>query len=960
MADPTSLPPGFVIDPAPVTATPTPIIPRTPAPQTPAQASKDVSDAFAAASNATTAANNATASGFKVHEEKINDQKIEAQKDMMTEGVDRLVSSVESAKSLVNGWSTGWGAAALEHMPNTDAARLKALIDTEIKGNVFLNTIQQRQEDTPGNGGNGTPGGRILQSEVPMITGALGALDPASLGEKMTTEKLNQIAYRALRAKAILNGQNPDDPNVQKQYGIDKYAALLPANDLATTAPNLTPNSPSATTTDTPAPGVSQLTPDQQAKDKAFLATKPTPEQYTAFLGTLTGAPVDPAAAKARLDAAMAGGTYSGAVDNTAAVKAEIAREDKAGINQENDAGRLFMHGATLGLSDEAAGVGNAAANIIASPFTGNFNPVGSYQLGRDVERQRIADAETRLGNASVPIEFVGGLASGNPESAVAKAADIPTVAQVVRQGAKAGGAYGVISGYGSGQGLQNSLVGAGVGGVTGAGIGALGGRIVAGKTPPPTPPGSPSAADVAAAMQAEGIPAARPIADPSVRGQMAYLETTRGGHGPVQDSLAQTRQAIADKVAGLTGEGSPSATMGETIQEAGTRTLGDMKNAARTVYSQADRLSNGAQINPTDALAKLDGYINQLSRNPATNAGVIDYLQGIRSDLANGPKTVGDIRDIITGAEDKINYSGLQKTRAEGIMADVNQSLNGDVNRDLGQANPQALELYNKADGMWRDMSQLRQQVVQRLIGRADNPLSGEQTMTRVTQMMSNKGDLGRFNRTMNMMTPQEQADFRASLWENIGQRSPEEGFTPAQFLAQTKNMQVGALKTVFGDNGAQSVQNLRVAASALDSAQKSLNVTKSGFVQNFKSTIGSIMSLKSSGPGLAGYAVAGLPGAAAAVVGSEVAQRAFNGFSARALMNTDVSSWIRKAATVKTTAQAQAMLGKLNTLAVGNASIQPEIAGFRDMLTKALNDNAPAAGSAAASPNSGPNQQQ
>lgn len=973
----TGLPPGFVLDQTPE-PTPVPIIPRTPAPQTPAQAQKDVADAG-------TAQNNEQISKFKVTQEQRTTQQQKAQQDMNTEGLGELISSVERAKSLVNDWSTGAAGWALKQMPTaTDAGKLDSVINQEIRGNIFLNRVNQMKEENPSPTG-GTGIGRIMQAEIPMITGALGTLDPTHLGTQGTLDSLNQIEYRALRSKAILDGKNPDDPAVAKQYGIDKIAALLPAPK----GPGTPPPSGDGTDNNPPPPGVSSLNPSQKQAYDAFLAANPNPtgQQVGAFLTKLTGQQVTNGddIAKAIAQGRGASTTVENKTEEQK-VADTIANENKVGVDQEDPATRVLVHGATLGLSDEAAGIGNALSNVVTSPFTGKFDPVGAYKLGRDVEQQRVNDAQNQLGYAGTGLEIAGGLAAGNPESAADAAAT--TIRNLVARGAKAGGAYGVISGYGQGRGLDSSLVGAGVGGVTGAAIGALGGRFLGGKTPPPDAGGGPAPGDIAQALQAEGIPAARPVADPALRAKMAYLETTRGGNAPVQQGLALTRQSIADKVAGLTGDGSASApgVAGQAIQDAGSRTLQDAKEAAQGVYKQAEASAGETPITPTLALNKLDSYIDKLSRNPNTNAGLVSYLKDIRGDLSgvpeggpvptglldqNGapilkpgapaqPKTLADLRDIMTGANDKINFQNLQKTRAEGIMFDVGKSLNQDISGTLQQANPAALELYNKADGMWSDMSNLRRQVVSRLIGPADNPLSGEQTMSRVTQMMSSKGDLGRFNRVMNMMTPSEKADFQASLWENIGQRSPEEGWTPGQFLAQTKNMQPDALKAVFGPDGAQSIQNLRVASRGLLDAQGSLNNSRSGFVANFKDFLGSILTLKHTGAAGAGYAVAGVPGAIVGAGVGEGAQRVFNGLSAKALMNPDVSSWIRKVATVKTTQQAQALIGKLNGIAAANANISGEVTGLRDMLTKAINDNLPRAGNVAASPNSGPNQQQ
>lgn len=134
------------------------------------------------------------------------------------------------------------------------------------------------------------------------------------------------------------------------------------------------------------------------------------------------------------------------------------------------DAGDLVNHGATLGLSDEAAGIGTALSNIISSPFTdADFDPVMAYQSGRDAERLRLDDARRNAGGIGTVAEIGGSLLSGNVTNALAAA---PNLMGRIGQGAKAGAAGGAIGGFGYGEGT-NSLLSAGGGAAGGAAIGA-------------------------------------------------------------------------------------------------------------------------------------------------------------------------------------------------------------------------------------------------------------------------------------------------------------------------------------------------------------------------------------------------------------------------------------------------------------------------------------------------------
>jgi hypothetical protein len=972
MADPTVPPPpeGFTIDsaaPAPVE----PIIARTPAPQTPAQAAKDTADASKAQSDAAVGA-------FKVKEEGLTEGKQQAQKDMTTAGVDNLVSSIESAKKLVNGWSTGVVGQALHHIGGTEAAQLKSIIDQEIKGNVFLTTLQQRQQDSPNNTGS-TPGGRILQSEVPMITGALGTLDPSALGDKLTTEKLNQIAYRALRAKAIINGADPNDPAVQKKYGIDKYAAVLPStdisgatpsgpNDAATTPPASGGNTPGST----PPPGT-PIGPDNKIQflDEAGNTTRAQnfQQSLTAALSSKQLKSTDDVNAwvanfnkqngsqfsinwsdpdtNRALNAALRGQKFG--VEKP--IDPEVQKKIDAATKQGDNSGAAGVAGASDALTVGTLPRVAAAGDALVDSLGGHGSFTDRYNVNLDANRGYM-DALNR----DHPIAYLGGELAGG---LALPSFGARTPLALAKVGAAYGGVYGSMQGNSSSSladRVVNTITGAG----TGAVIGGVAGKVLGGREVPQTEAAMP---EVAGALQDEGIPGARPLADPSVRGKMAYLETTRGGHNDVRNSLEQTRQGIADKVTAVAGDGealTPGG-MGETIQDAGTRTINNMKAGASKLYTQASDAAGNAPIAPTKALAVLDQNIAELSRNPQANKGILSYLQGVRGDLAMPGKTVGDIRNIKTSIDGEINRRNLGQSNAERIMGNVMDAAKEDISDGLKTANPDALNLYNQADDQWNAMATERRQVLGKLVGPdASNPVSGEQTMARVRAMMGNKGDLNRFNRAVNMMTPDEQANFRATLFNNIGQKSSEEPFSPANFLSQTRDIQPDALKTVFGEDGAKSVQNLRVASKAFADTQGALNNSRSGFVSNFKDVVSSVLSLKDAGAGAAGYAIGGPIGAAAGVVASEAAKYGLQKLSAKTLMNPDVSSWIRKVATAKSDQDVPKLMGQLNKLAAANSPIQAEIGSLRDFLTQAANDNVIRTGSAAASPDQRPNQQQ
>jgi len=123
-----------------------------------------------------------------------------------------LLSSIARARGLTSGWSTGVGGWLGQMAPWSDQAnQLETVINQEVRGNIFNNWVA-KMKAVSDNGSTGI--GRILQSEIPLVTGAQGALDPVKMGQEGTLRSLSQIEQHALRSAALLNNMNPDDPKI--------------------------------------------------------------------------------------------------------------------------------------------------------------------------------------------------------------------------------------------------------------------------------------------------------------------------------------------------------------------------------------------------------------------------------------------------------------------------------------------------------------------------------------------------------------------------------------------------------------------------------------------------------------------------------------------------------------------------------------------------------------------------
>jgi hypothetical protein len=145
----------------------------------------------------------------------------------------------------------------------------------------------------------------------------------------------------------------------------------------------------------------------------------------------------------------------------------------KSGVNVNPPASLtdLAAQGATLGLSDEAAGVGRMLANGIVAPFSPSvdFDPLAAYQRGRDGERGALEAKREESPWASFLAEGVGSLGAIGPGVAPPR-----TLGGMMRQGAKQGGILGSLGGFGYGEGAGGSILGAGLGGTGGTVLGGV------------------------------------------------------------------------------------------------------------------------------------------------------------------------------------------------------------------------------------------------------------------------------------------------------------------------------------------------------------------------------------------------------------------------------------------------------------------------------------------------------
>jgi hypothetical protein len=688
-------------------------------------------------------------------------------------------------------------------------------------------------------------------------------------------------------------------------------------------------------------PGLSDLSGDQKQAYSAFLAANPKPDGPTVktFLEKLTGKTVtnaDEIAAAIRKGA----GVSTTVEDKTEQQKVadRIAQEDKSGL-ADDPLTTLVRHGATLNLSDEAAGVGNAAANLITSPLTGNFDPVGAYRVGRDVERERIYDARNALGYAAAPIEFVGGLASASPGNALAALDNVPAL---IRQGAKAGAVGGGVAGFGAGEGAQQSIAGAAAGAAGGAAVGAAApyvvNRITANNALANL---APEAADVARAGQAEGVDILRPMVDPAARGKFGALESAPGSQNVVREGVDRVRGQIEGRVADL-GDGGTAlepGAAGERLQVAGNRYIERSRGIKNRLYSAAENAGGATRFVPQKAIDQADQEIAALGTNPQTNAGEIRFLQGIRDDLAApGGKTVAEIRNIRTGLRGAIGNSNLTMSGAEARANSI-LSAAGD---DIAAAIPEAGRLYKRADAFYRERQTVVDDIKRSILGQKNNPLDPQTAFQNIKTLSSPGGNLRRLSAVTRYLEPDERADVAATVASTLGRKAQDAPFSSDLLLSQTDKMSPAAIRTIFGPEGADSIANLRLLSQKLKEGVGDLNRSKTAnsmWRLMANKLVASLTGLGTAGGMLEGGLSGGLEaGAAGALTGAAVQGVGMvrNILSARAMVNPRLSQWLIDAAGVSTPSQAKQAVRGLSLVISREPALAHELTPIRDFLNQ------------------------
>lgn len=548
-----------------------------------------------------------------------------------------------------------------------------------------------------------------------------------------------------------------------------------------------------------------------------------------------------------------------------------------------SDISTLARQGITLGLSDEAAGVGG-----YLSGFLTGEDPSAAYTRERDAERDRIAAARENSPILGTATEF---LAGGGAARVAAPA--VNALSGVIRQGAALGG----VGGFGYGEGAQGSVGNALAGATLGAGVGGAlygAGRAASALSarragPAPTP----DQVDLVAAGERQGVPLRQPDVRPEMRNRMANAETTQTGGPIIRQARASDAERIEQRVGEIGGRGSVSDpfALGSQVRAAGDRYIARTRQQANRLYENARQQAGGATVQPTEAIAAIDQNIAELrAAGGNSNAGQIGYLEGLRADL-DRPLSIEAVQNLRSNMRGQIGERGLTGTDAERRVAQVIDAANRDLTRELPQ---NASDALRAADAFYRERQTFINDTLQGLMGSRGNPASAETVANRLVSMTRGGGNYRRFSSMWQQLEPAEQADVAATVAEGLGRKRNGEFSiaTLVQSLDPAKGINPRTARLIFGDDGASALADLRAIANAKTETQGAMNNSRTGTAVN--AAAGGLKGLILSGLGFSQGGLAG--GVAAPVIGnliSSVGERR----TAQMLLNPEFTRWLRNA---------------------------------------------------------------
>lgn len=507
-------------------------------------------------------------------------------------------------------------------------------------------------------------------------------------------------------------------------------------------------------------------------------------------------------------------------------------------------AATLGKQGISLGLSDEAAGIGGALVGI----FNGD-GIQGGYVKARDAERQKIEAARDQLGWGGTALEFAGAgggvkvanglrntLGIGRSLAATGQPIARASVQNALtRQATRQGGALGALGGYGYGEGAEGSAVNA----LLGAGGGALVGNVAqrAGNALS-NRAGNVAGREVQAAADDLSIDTI-----PAMTGGTTTRRLTSGARqGFVSDRPIASRvsrmeeQGLAARDMATEGleEGLDAADAGEVVRSAANVFARRTSQIGGKLYERAGRRAGDAAFPTPTAVERADRWLGELSQSVKGQDGTIyKEIAKLRETLADGEFSLMAIPRTRDEFRAQIQERGLRGSTLDTAMKDILDGVEQDILGGLRESGRKgAANAFETATRFWAKRVQTIDEVLEPILGK-NSPKSGEQIVTALEGMAKPKtGNSARLRQLFDAMPQREASAVRATFINRLGrptagsaQNADEAGFSFNTFLTNWNNISPRAKSVLFPKESRQVLDKLATVSRGMKEAGSAMN---------------------------------------------------------------------------------------------------------------------------------------
>lgn len=621
------------------------------------------------------------------------------------------------------------------------------------------------------------------------------------------------------------------------------------------------------------------------------------------------------------------------------AAETEAARLNE--LQGEKGAIDLAGEGMMLGFGDESAGVGTA----IGRALTGDFNITGNYQLGRDADKLRTADARERLGWAGTAAEIVGGGALGKVQGGMnsllgagrtvaARGAPVTRSAiqsQMTRSAAQEGALAGGVGGFGYGEGLQGSATNALLGAATGGALGAGGQRI-----------GNALANRAKAAPRVAGAEVQQAADDlqipviPAVTGGTTARRLTAGARqgfisdrpiAKAVDAMEAGGGAARDRTASAAGRVLDNEDAGNVVRQAANVYSRRTSDIGGRLYERADSMAQGTTLPLPRAVAAADAWLAKLSKSAEGKTGQLYRdVKKLRDQMAGRQFEIEGIRQTRTALREQLQERGLRGSATDKVMGEILEAATDDLFDGLNAAGKQnAAGALRTANAFWKKRVETIDEVLEPVLGK-NAPRSGEQIVTAIEALAKPKtGNASRLRQLFDAMPLDEARSVGATIISRMGQPTAGAaekgaGFSFNTFLTNWNNMSPRARATMFSAETREALDKL---------ATVSQGVKQAGTAADTSNTAGSIGVQAAISLPLLAFVE---PLTALSATGGQWAV-------GRLLASPRIARWI--AGAPKNPAARPAYIARLGGIARAEPAIANEI-GLFERAIRAANDNA------------------